>query len=142
MEDCNVTDAGLMELGRYCHDLRILRLISGAGLEGVALGCPLLANVTACRNENTGTGAEAVARLCPRLKYLVLENTRVPVAALRALATRCPLLGTLALWCDADAADIIALIRGCPVLTDLVINGATFEGAILRAIQAIQAAAP
>jgi hypothetical protein len=65
MEDCDVTDAGLMELGRYCHDLRILRLIymnvSGAGLEGVALGCPLLANVTACRNENTGTGAEALS---------------------------------------------------------------------------------
>jgi hypothetical protein len=37
------------------------------------------------------------------------------------------------LWCEADALDIIALIRGCPVLT---INGARVEGAILRAIQA------
>jgi hypothetical protein len=135
-----LTDATLVALGQYSHNLRRLIVncpnMTHVGMEAVAAGCPLLEELTAFKSGGITPALQSIARSCRHLRCLRVTPAVVLAEAVLALAECCPRLETLegGAWTVRDA-EITALVRGCSALTGLDVSGTSITDVGLRAIR-------
>ena len=153
-----LTDAGMVQIGRQCPDLRHLDIssrnqnwdhpapgvragdtrVTDVGLTAVAEGCKRLEGLVVrhLRGERaavTDAGIALVAAVCPNLSLLDLSGCQRQVTgtALRAVGQHCSRLRSLSVeGCMIDPDGLRAVAGGCPELSYLRIGISFLPGTV------------
>ena len=129
-----VTDAGLVQFGKGCRELKLLNLrgltISDAGLHELAKGCLGLEQLNVCEcHEITDEGVRSLAQFCPALSTLELAYTDVGDAGLARLGEGCRALTRLFLRAlDISDVGMCKVAEGCPMLEEVHLGACNLIG--------------
>jgi hypothetical protein len=134
-ECCQVADAALGAVAEHCRALRVLCFSQRSGclaalytLAAIAVGCPLLEDVTIQSPVLSDSVVKVLAVCCPQLRRLSLRaaesGSYIGAGALLTVAKNCPGLEELNVD-DTAVTDAVldALAAGCPTLARLDFYG-------------------
>jgi hypothetical protein len=135
------TAATFVALGKHCYNLRKLDMfgivIARTSSSAIVVDWPLLESISAEYGKGTAPVIAAAARGSPRLRDLNMGVGDMSTEAALALAEFCPLLQDVMFSrCTAIGdEEITALVRGCPALRNLYVEGTSVTAVGLRAIR-------
>jgi hypothetical protein len=135
------TTATFVALGKHCYNLRKLDMfgivIARTSSSAIVVDWPLLESISAEHGKGTAPVIAAAARGSPRLRDLNMGVGDMSTEAALALAEFCPLLQDVMFSrCTAIGdEEITALVRGCPALRNLYVEGTSVTAVGLHAIR-------
>ena len=123
-----ITDAGVKAISR-CHFLKTLELsqahLTDDGFRAIGTGCPRLISFNSINTNITDVGMVALVTGCPSLTSLTVSSSPLTDVAAKAIGDTCHAIVHLHLDGGFQVTDdgFVALLTGCPELTNLNISG-------------------